>query len=97
MDRLFSTYITLQIKESYHPETIQEWMLNIDAAEYENNMTLTHVPYTKKIINRKDEFKHWPESMGGPPLPILGRFPKSTIVKVILFSYSAASIFNFHS
>ena len=25
-------------------------------------MTLTHVPSTKKI-NRKDEFKHWPESI----------------------------------
>ena len=35
MDRLFSTYITPQIKEIYHPEIIQEWRLNIDAAEYE--------------------------------------------------------------
>ena len=51
MDRLFSTYITPQIKEIYHPEIIQEWKLNIDAAEYENNMTLTHVPSTiKKLI-----------------------------------------------
>ena len=63
MDRLFSTYITPQIKEIYHPEIIQERKLNIDAAEYERNMTLTHVPYTKKIINCKDEFKHWPESI----------------------------------
>ena len=35
MDRLFSTYVTPQIKEIYHPEIIQEWKLNIDAAEYE--------------------------------------------------------------
>ena len=35
MDRLFSTYITPQIKEIYHPAIIQEWKLNIDAAEYE--------------------------------------------------------------
>ena len=61
MDRLFSTYITPQIKEIYHPAIIQEWKLNIDAAEYEKKMTLTHVPSTKIIINRKDEFKHWPE------------------------------------
>ena len=39
-----------------------KWKLNIDAAEYEKNMTLTHVPSTKKI-NSKDEFKHWPESI----------------------------------
>ena len=44
MDRLFRTYITPQMKEIYHPEIIQEWKLNIDAAEYENNMTLSHVP-----------------------------------------------------
>ena len=50
MDRLFSTYITPQIKEIYHPEIIQEWKLNIDAAEYEKNMTLSHVPSTNKLI-----------------------------------------------
>ena len=48
MDRLFSTYITPQIKEIYHPEIIQELKLNIDAAEFEKNMTFTHVPSTKK-------------------------------------------------
>ena len=48
MDRLFSTYITPQIKEIYHPAIIQEWKLNIDAAEYEKNMTLSNVPSTKK-------------------------------------------------
>ena len=50
MDRLFRTYITPQIKEIYHPAIIQEWKLNIDAAEYEKNMTLTHVPSTKKNV-----------------------------------------------
>ena len=48
MDRLFSTYITPQIKEIYHPEIIQESKLNIDAAEYEKNMNSSHVPSTKK-------------------------------------------------
>ena len=51
MDRLFSTYVTLQINELYHPAIIQEWELNIYAAEYENNITLSHVPSTKtKLI-----------------------------------------------
>ena len=31
--RLFSTYVTPQIKEINHLEIIQEWKLNIDAAE----------------------------------------------------------------
>ena len=43
MDILFSTYVTPQIKEIYHPAIIQKWRLNIDAAEYEKNMTLSHV------------------------------------------------------
>ena len=51
MDRLFSTYITTQIKKIYHPAIIQEWKLNIDAAEYEKNMALTHLPSLK--INNK--------------------------------------------
>ena len=34
MSRLFSTYVTPQIKEIYHPAIIKEWKLNIDAAEY---------------------------------------------------------------
>ena len=48
MDRLFSTHVTQQIKEIYYPEIIQEWKLNIDATEYEKNMTLSHVPSTQK-------------------------------------------------
>ena len=48
MDRLFITHVTPQIKEIYNPAIIQEWRFNIDAAEYEKNMTLSHVPSTKK-------------------------------------------------
>ena len=44
MDILFRTNVTPQIKKIYHPEILQEWKLNIDAAEYEKNMTLTHLP-----------------------------------------------------
>ena len=35
---LFSTYVIPQIKEINYPAIIQEWKLNIDAAEFENNM-----------------------------------------------------------
>ena len=35
MDRLFITYVTPKIKEIYRPSIIQDWKLNIDAAEYE--------------------------------------------------------------
>ena len=40
-----------------------EWRLNIDAAEYENNMAKSHLPSHKKTINRIDDFEHWPESI----------------------------------
>ena len=51
MSRLFITYVPPQMKEIYHPAIIQEWKLNIDAAEYEKYMTLSHVPsYLKKLI-----------------------------------------------
>ena len=51
MDRLFRTYITPQMKEIYYPAILQEWKLNIDAAEYENNMTLSHVPSLKNKLS----------------------------------------------
>ena len=42
MSNIFSTYVTPQIKEINHPEIIQEWKLNIYAAEYEKNMAETY-------------------------------------------------------
>ena len=54
MSRLFSTYVTPQIKEMYYPAIIQEWKLNIDDAEYEKNMTLSHVP--SSIMMMLDEY-----------------------------------------
>ena len=56
MRRLFSTYVTPQIKEIYHPAIIQEWKLNIDAAEYEKNIAKSYLPSHKKKINRIDDF-----------------------------------------
>ena len=41
-DRLIRTYITPQIKEIYHPAILQERRLNIDAKEYEKNITSLH-------------------------------------------------------
>ena len=35
MITIFNTYVTLQIKEINHPAFLQEWKLNLDAAEYE--------------------------------------------------------------
>ena len=34
MSTIFNTYVTLKIKEINHTEFLQEWKLNIDAAEY---------------------------------------------------------------
>ena len=48
MIRLFSTCVTPKIKEIYHPAIIQEWKLNIDAAEYETNMDKSHLPSRNK-------------------------------------------------
>ena len=47
MDRLFKTYITPKLKEIYYPAILQEWKLNIDAAEYEKEKILSHVPSLK--------------------------------------------------
>ena len=63
MDGRFPLYVTPQIKEIYNPTTIQEWMLNIDASEYENNIAKSHLPSHKKKINCIDDFKHWPASI----------------------------------
>ena len=38
MSTIFNTYVTAQIKEINHPTFLQKLTLNIDAAEYENNM-----------------------------------------------------------
>ena len=63
MSKLFSTYVTPQIKEINHPAIIQEWKLNIDAAEYETNMAKSHLRSDKNKINCQDDHDHWPESI----------------------------------
>ena len=49
MITIFSTYVTLQIKEIHHPALFQEWKLNIDAAEYEKNMMANIYKPSEKI------------------------------------------------
>ena len=77
MSKLFSTYVTLQIKEINHPSIIQEWKLNIDAAEYEKNMAKTNIPSDKKKINRQADHDHWPASIK----PTCQRFPFHAIME----------------
>ena len=51
MSNIFNTYITPQIKEINHPAILQEWKLNIDAAEYERNIAEKYKPSEKiKLI-----------------------------------------------
>ena len=64
MGTIFNTYVTLQIKEINHPAFLQEWKLNIDAAEYEINMAADmYKPSKKKKINRIDDHENWPTSI----------------------------------
>ena len=61
---IINTYVTPQIKEINHPVFLQEWKLNIDAAEHEKNMAANmYKPYEKKKFNRIDDHKHWPASI----------------------------------
>ena len=50
MSNIFNTYIMPQIKENNYPSFLQEWKLNIDAAEYERNMAETYIPSDKKKL-----------------------------------------------
>ena len=64
MSTIFNAYVTPQIKEINHPAFLQEWKLNIDAAEYEKNMEVNmYKPSEKKKINRIGDHEHWPASI----------------------------------
>ena len=64
MITIFSTYVTPQIKKIHHPELLQEWKLNLDAAEYETNMKANmYKPSEKKKFNCVDKDRHWPASI----------------------------------
>ena len=63
MSNIFITYVTPQIKETNDPEILQEWKLNIDAAEYERSMAENYKPSEKKKIHRLADHDHWPASI----------------------------------
>ena len=64
MFAIFSTYVAPQIKEINHPSLLQEWKLNLDAAEYKNNMKANmYKPSEKKKFNYVDSDEHWPISI----------------------------------
>ena len=64
MITIFSTYVAPQIKEIHHPALLQEWKINLDAAEYKNNMKANmYKPSEKNEFNRVDSDKHWPTSI----------------------------------
>ena len=48
MSNIFNTYATPQINEIFRPAILQEWQLNIDAAEYEINIAEKYKPSGKK-------------------------------------------------
>ena len=50
MITIFSTYVTPQTNEIYHPELLQEWKPNLDAADYENNIKANMYKPSEKII-----------------------------------------------
>ena len=49
MSTIFNTYVTPQIKEINHPSLLQKLKLNIDAAEYENNMAVNMYKSSEKV------------------------------------------------
>ena len=52
---IFSAYVVPLIKEIKHLALLQEWILNIDAAEYEQNIDANlYKPSGKKKSNRHD-------------------------------------------
>ena len=45
---IFSAYVVPLLKHINHPKLLQEWKLNIDAAEYERNIDSTMNKYDEK-------------------------------------------------
>ena len=58
MITIFSKYVTPQVKEIHLPDFLQEWKLNLDAAEYERNMKAKmYKPSKKNKFNPVDNDK----------------------------------------
>ena len=64
MITIFSTYVAPQIKEIHHPSLLQEWKLNLDAADYEKNTRANmYEPSEKNKFNRVDSDEPRPKSI----------------------------------
>ena len=61
---IFSASVEPLITEINHTALLQEWRLNIDAAEYERNIDANkYKPSEKKKCNRHDSDDYWPTSI----------------------------------
>ena len=64
MIKIFSAYVAPKIREIHHPALLQEWKINLDAAEYEKNIKADmYKPSEKNKIDRVDSDEHWPKSI----------------------------------
>ena len=61
--KIFSAYVEPLLKYINHPALLQEWKLNLDAAEYETIYMLTCINLLKKEINHYDSNLYWPTSI----------------------------------
>ena len=61
---IFIAYVLPLIQGINHPALLQEWRLNIDAAEYEQNIDANlYKPSKKKKFNCHDSEDYWPTSI----------------------------------
>ena len=61
IDYLFIEYLVTAMEYIEHPALIEEWIKNIDAAAYENNLYKDEkLPSIKKRIDRNDKTEYWP-------------------------------------
>ena len=56
---IFSAYVEPLLKDINHPELLQEWKLNIDAAQWKKKLILTYLNLLKKETNCHDSDLYW--------------------------------------
>ena len=75
---IFSAYVEPLIMEINHPSLLQEWKLNLDAAEWERNIDSDlYKTSEKNKFNRIDSDNYWPTSIKD----IIQWFPFLTIME----------------
>ena len=61
---LFLKYLVPVMEDIEHPKLIKEWIQNIDAAAYENNLYKDEtLPSIKKKVDGNDKTEYWPKSI----------------------------------